>query len=57
MQVVNVRNNYKLLIGVVFNTNLCQHHAKILFSSSRRPFFIVAVLIHSLAVLILTAAV
>jgi hypothetical protein len=31
--------NYKLLIGVVFNTNLCQHHAKIFISSKPEGLF------------------
>jgi hypothetical protein len=50
-------HNYKLLIGVVFKTTLCQHHAKIFISFKPETFFIAAVLIHSVAVLILTAAV
>jgi hypothetical protein len=32
-------HNYKLLIGVVFNTNLCQHHAKIFISFKPEALF------------------
>jgi hypothetical protein len=32
-------HNYKLLIGAVFNTNLCQHHAKIFISSKPEGLF------------------
>jgi hypothetical protein len=32
-------HNYKLLIGVVFNTNLCQYHAKFFISSKPEGIF------------------
>jgi hypothetical protein len=32
-------HNYKLLIGVVFNTNLCQYHAKFFISSKPEGLF------------------
>jgi hypothetical protein len=32
-------HNYKLLIGVVFNTNLCQHHAKNFISFKPEALF------------------
>jgi hypothetical protein len=32
-------HNYKLLIGVVFNTTLCQHHAKIFISFKLETLF------------------
>jgi hypothetical protein len=32
-------HNYKLLIGVVFNTTLCQHHAKIFISFKPETLF------------------
>jgi hypothetical protein len=32
-------HNYKLLIGVVFNTNLCQYHAKFFISSKLEGLF------------------
>jgi hypothetical protein len=31
--------NYKLFIGVLFNTNLCNHHAKIFISSKSEGLF------------------
>jgi hypothetical protein len=31
--------NYKLFIGVLFNTNLCHHHAKIFISSKSEGLF------------------
>jgi hypothetical protein len=32
-------HNFKLLISVVFNTNLCQHHAKIFISFKPETLF------------------
>jgi hypothetical protein len=32
-------HDYKLLIGVVFNTNLCQHHANNFISSKPEGLF------------------
>jgi hypothetical protein len=34
-------HNYKLLIGVVFNTTLCQPHAKIFISFKPETLFLV----------------